>query len=57
MKIQKEKKILRVGGGGGGWVGMGGSWGSDQGLGVAELRGNKVWVSWVMLCMGDVNQE
>ena len=41
-----------MGRGGGGVVG-----GFDQGLGVGEVRGSKVWVRWVMLCMGDVNQE
>ena len=56
VKIQKEKFFLRVGGSGG-WVGVGGRGGSDQGLGVGEVRGSNVWVRWVMLCMGDVNQE
>ena len=37
--------------------GGGGRGGSDQGFGVGEVRGSKVWVRWVMLCMGDVNQE
>ena len=42
VKIQK-KKILRGGVG--------------SGVGVEEVRGSKVWVRWVMLGMGDVNQE
>ena len=43
-----------VGGGGGGWVGVGGV---RSGVGFGEVRGSKVWVRWVMLGMGDVNQE
>ena len=39
MKIQKKKKIL-----GGGGVGVGG--GVRSGVGVGEVRGSKVWVSW-----------
>ena len=35
----------------------GGSWGVRSGVGVGEVRGSKVWLRWVMLCMGDVNQE
>ena len=34
---------------------MGG--GVRSGVGLGEVRGSKVWVRWVMLCMGDVNQE
>ena len=40
MKIQK-KKIFRGGGGGSGWGG-----GVRSGVGVGEVRGSKVWVSW-----------
>ena len=53
VKIQKKK--LRGGGGvgrGGGGVG-----GVRSGVGFGEVRGSKVWVRWVMLGMGDVNQE
>ena len=40
----------------GGWVGVG--WGGVRsGVGVGEVRGSKVWVRWVMLGIGDVNQE
>ena len=61
VKIQnsKKKKIFFWGGGGvrsGGGVGLGGSWGSDQGLGWGWL-GSKVLGRWVMWGMGDVNQE
>ena len=53
MKIQKKKKFR-----GGGWVGEGGGRGGlRSGVGVGEVRGSKVWVSWWMLGMGDVNQE
>ena len=38
----------------GGGVGVGGV---RSGVGVGEVRGSKVWVRWVMLGMGDVNQE
>ena len=48
MKIQKKK----IEGGG---VGRGG--GVRSGVGVGEVRGSKVWVRWVMLGMGYVNQE
>ena len=51
VKIQK-KNFLRGGGRGGGGRG-----GLDQGFGLGEVRGSKVWVRWVMLGMGDVNQE
>ena len=54
VKIQK-KKIFE--GGGFGLGGRGGGWGDRSGVGVGELRGSKVWVRWVMLGMGDVNQE
>ena len=41
MKIQKKKNL----GGGSGWGGSG--WGGVQiGVGVGEVRGSKVWVSW-----------
>ena len=40
-----------MGGGVGGWGPIRG-WG-----GGGEVRGSKVWVRWVMLGMGDVNQE
>ena len=40
--------------GGSGWGGRGG--GPIRGWG-GEVRGSKVWVRWVMLGMGDVNQE
>ena len=39
MKIQKKKKIR--GGDGSGWGG-----GVRSGVGVGEVRGSKVWVSW-----------
>ena len=39
----------RVGGVGGG--------GGPIRVGVGDVRGSKVWVRWVMLGMGDVNQE
>ena len=45
MKIQKKKYFL----GGGGWVGGGGGGGGGgvrSGVGVGEVRGSKVWVSW-----------
>ena len=41
VKIQKKKIFL--GGGGSGW---GGSRGVRSGVGVGEVRGSKVWVSW-----------
>ena len=45
MKIQK-KKIFRGGGVGRGG-GLGGGWGGVRsGVGVGEVRGSKVWVSW-----------
>ena len=31
--------------------------GVRSGVGFGEVRGSKVWVRWVMLGMGDVNQE
>ena len=37
--------------------GRGGSGGVRSGVWVGEVRGSKVWVRWVMLDMGDVNQE
>ena len=40
VKIQKKKNL-----GGGGWVGVGGG-GVRSGVGVGEVRGSKVWVSW-----------
>ena len=45
MKIQKKKFL--GGGGGSGWGG-GGSVGGGvrSGVGVGEVRGSKVWVSW-----------
>ena len=46
MKIQKKKNFFR---GGGGWVGVGGVGGGGgvrSGVGVGEVRGSKVWVSW-----------
>ena len=55
MKIQKNNFFFREGGGSG-WGGRGGG-GYQSGVGVGELRGSKVWVRWVMLGMGDVNQE
>ena len=54
MKIQKKKKKIMGGGGG---EGGGGGVGVRSGVGVGEVRGSKVWVRWVMLGMGDVNQE
>ena len=53
VKIQK-KKIFEGGGGGSGW---GGGRGVRSGVVMGEVRGSKVWVRWVMLGMGDVNQE
>ena len=47
VKIQKNN-FLRGGGLGGG---------VQSRVGVGEVRGSKVWVRWVMLGMGDVNQE
>ena len=45
MNIQK-KKFFR-GGGGLGWGGVGGGRGGVRsGVGVGEVRGSKVWVSW-----------
>ena len=41
MKIQKKKNL--GGGGRGGGVGGGGV---RSGVGVGEVRGSKVWVSW-----------
>ena len=35
---------------------MGRGW-VRSGVGVGVARGSKVWVRWVMLGMGDVNQE
>ena len=35
----------------------GGGGGVRSGVGVGEVRGSMVWVSWLMLGMGDVNQE
>ena len=53
VKIQKKKNLR-----GGGWVGVGGGGsGVRSGVGVGEVRGSMVWVRWVMLGMGDVNQE
>ena len=46
---------MGLGGGGGSGGGVGG--GVRSGVGVGEVRGSKVWVRWVMLGMGDVNQE
>ena len=43
MKIQK--KTFFRGGGGSGWGG-GGVGGVRSGVGVGEVRGSKVWVSW-----------
>ena len=43
-----------MGRGGGG---VGGRGGVRSGVGVGEVRDSKVWVRWVMLGMGDVNQE
>ena len=40
-----------MGRGGGGVVGV------RSGVGGGGGEGSKVWVRWVMLCMGDVNQE
>ena len=72
-KIQKKNIFFFGGGGGGGsgwdvngevklrggvgrgWGGRGG--GVRSGVGLGEVRGSKVWVRWVMLGMGDVNQE
>ena len=51
VKIQK-KKIFFFFWGGGGWVGRGGGGGGGgeggvrSGVGVGEVRGSKVWVSW-----------
>ena len=45
MKIQK-KKIWGGGGGRGGGVGVGGVRVVRSGVGVGEVRGSKVWVSW-----------
>ena len=42
MKIQKKK----IGGGGGGSGWGGGRGGVRSGVGVGEVRGSKVWVSW-----------
>ena len=43
MKIQKKNFLGR--GGGSGWGG-GGLGGVRSGVGVGEVRGRKVWVSW-----------
>ena len=40
MKIQKKKIFLEGGGRGGGGGGV------RSGVGVGEVRGSKVWVSW-----------
>ena len=48
---------MRGGVGRGGWVEGGGGGGVQSGVGVGEVSGSKVWVRWVMLGMGDVNQE
>ena len=46
VKIQKKKKNFFFFGGGG-WVGVGGGRGGVRsGVGVGEVRGSKVWVSW-----------
>ena len=50
VKIQKKIE-------GEGWVGVGGGRGVRSGVGLGEVRGSKVWVRWVMLGIGDVNQE
>ena len=65
--VKIQKKFLRGGGvgrGGSGWGGGSGGGGGGgvgggvrSGVGVGEVRGSKVWVRWVMLGMGDVNQE
>ena len=49
VKIQKKKKFFLGGGGGGGGMGRGGGrlgGGVRSGVGVGEVRGSKVWVSW-----------
>ena len=45
MKIQK-KKLFWGGGVGGVGSGGGGGGGVRSGVGVGEVRGSKVWVSW-----------
>ena len=42
--VKIQKKIFL--GGGGGRVGGGGGSGVRSGVGVGEVRGSKVWVSW-----------
>ena len=45
VEIQKKNNFFFGGGGGSGWGEVGGG-GVRSGVGVGEVRGSKVWVSW-----------